>query len=190
MQRLFSFARRPSRRPLRPKKRRGLTLLETSLATLIVGLSVLAITKLILAVTQQNFYAQKTTTALMLANNMRELMIGLPLSDPSSGIHLGPNTGQSTVDKFNDVEDFSGYNANPPIDANCQSISSLSNWKQSVTITHVTPGNNGFNLIDPSQNDQGVVLDRIKVTVSYSATPSDSTTFLPIVTLEWIKSKF
>jgi hypothetical protein len=190
MQRLFSSIKRRSSAKQRPKKRRGLTLLETSLATLIVGLSVLAITKLILAVTQQNFYAQKTTTALMLADNIRELMIGLPMCDPASGVHLGPNTGQSTVDKFNDVEDFNGYTASPPIDANCQPINSLTNWQQSVTVTHVTPGNNGYNSTDPSSNDQGVVLDRIKVVVSYSATPSDSTTFTPITTIEWVKSKY
>src|SRR4051812_28842337 len=96
---IFSSSRppqQPSPRARRRAGRRGLTLLETSLATLIVGLSVLAITKLILAVTQENFYAQKTTPALMLANNMRELMIGLPFNAPAYGTHLGPNPGQTT----------------------------------------------------------------------------------------------
>src|SRR5579875_972361 len=94
---LGSVKRKQEVRAGQRSARRGLTMMETSLATLIVGLSVLAVVKLISAVTQQSFYAQKTTTALMLANNIRELMDGLPYNDPAYGTHLGPLTGQTDV---------------------------------------------------------------------------------------------
>ena len=68
---------------------RGLSLMETALATVIVGTAVLAIVRLVTAVTTQNFYAQKTTLALTLADNIREVMNGLPFSDPAIGTHLG-----------------------------------------------------------------------------------------------------
>jgi hypothetical protein len=177
-------------RILRRNRRAGLTLMETTLSTLIVGLSVLSIVRLVTAVTQQNFYAQKTTTALMLANNMRELLVGLSFNDPAFGTHLGPDVGETTVAQFNDVQDFNGYVANPPIDANRQPITSMANWRQSVTVTHVLPGNNGYNSTDPSATDSAVVLDRVTVVVSYNATPATSTNWTTITSIEWLKSKY
>jgi type II secretory pathway pseudopilin PulG len=171
-----------------PRARRAFTLLETSLATLIVGLTVLSIVKLITAVTTQNFYAQKTTTAMMLTGNLRELFASLPFNDPFYGTHLGPNTGETSVALYNDVQDFNNFSANPPIDANRQPISSLSNWRQSVTVTHVNPNN--FQLSDPVATDAACVLDRVNITVSYNPNPADSAGWTTITSIEFIKSKY
>ena len=171
-----------------PRSRRAFTLLETSLATLIVGLTVLSIVKLITAVTVQNFYAQKTTTAMMLANNLRELFASLPFNDPVYGTHLGPNTGQTTLASFTDVEDFDGFVANPPIDANRQAIPSLSNWRQSVSIVHVNPNN--FQLNDSVATDSACVLDRVTITVAYNSNPANSSGWTAISSIEFIKSKY
>ncbi len=175
----------PPRGPRRRPHPRALTMMETALATIIVGLSVLAIVRLITAVTQQSFYAQKTTTALMLASSIRELMDGLPYNDPAAGTHLGPLPGQNNVSQYNDVESFNGYVANPPIDAHRQPLSNMGNWQQSITVTHVSPTN--FTLTDPLPTDSACVLDRVQVTISYQ--PTGSATWLPIVTTEWLKAK-
>lgn len=181
---------RPMYMCARVARRRGLTLMETALATIIVGLTVVAIVKLIAAVSQQDFYAQKTTTAMMLASNMRELMAGLPFCDAANGVHLGPDSGETTVAAFNDVEDFSGFTANPPIDANRQTLSNLPNWQQTVTIKHMLPGNGGYNSTDPVATDQSVMMDRVTVVVSYSSTPSDPASWVQIVSMEWLKSRY
>jgi type II secretory pathway pseudopilin PulG len=175
------------RRKTSPRPR-AFTLLETSLATLIVGLTVLSIVKLVTAVTGQNFYAQKTTTAMMLANNLRELFASLPFNDPINGTHLGPNSGETSLALYDDVEDFNGFSANPPIDANRQPIPALSNWQQSVTVTHVNPNN--FQLTDTIANDAACVLDRIVVTVSYNPDPTDAAGWTPISSIEFLKSKY
>jgi len=167
------------------KKRRGLTMFETALATVVVGTAITAIVQLIYAVTQENFYAQKTTTALTLANDMRELIDGLPLADPAVGVHLGPTNGLTQPSQFNDVEDFANFNANPPIDAHCQAIAALSNWKQTVTITHILSGN--YNASDPVANDASVMMDRIQVLISYN--PPGTVDWYPITTVEWLKAK-
>jgi hypothetical protein len=170
------------------RPRRAFTLLETSLATLIVGLTVLSIVKLITAVTTQNFYAQKTTTAMMLANNLRELFASLPFNDPVLGTHLGPNTGETSVALYDDVEDFDNYTANPPIDANRQPIPALANWQQSVNVTHINPNN--FQLTDSVANDAACVLDRVTITVSYNPDPANPAGWTPITSIEFIKSKY
>jgi len=169
----------------RRKVRRGITLLETALATVIVGTAVLAIVRLVSAVTTQNFYAQKTTTALMLANNIREVMNGLPFNDPANGNHLGPDNGVVSVSQYNDCQDFSGFTASPPIDANRQPISNLSSWQQSVSVTHVNPSN--YLLTDSLATDAAVTMDRVKVVVSYQV--QGTATWTPIVTVEWLKAK-
>ena len=165
-------------------KRRGLTMFETALATVVVGTAITAIVQLIWAVTQENFYAQKTTTGLTLANDMRELIDGLPLADPAVGVHLGPN-GLTQPSQFNDVEDFANFNANPPIDAHCQALPALANWKQTVTITHILAGN--YNASDPVANDASVTMDRIQVLISYN--PPGTVDWFPITTVEWLKAK-
>ncbi len=174
-----------ARRHTHSRARRGVTMMETALATILVGLSVLAIVNLVTVVTQQSFYAQKTTTALMLANNIRELTDGLPYNDPAAGTHLGPLAGQNNVSQYNDVECFNGYVASPPIDAHRQVLSNMANWQQSVTVTHVSPAN--YTLVDPLPTDAACTLDRVQVTVSYKA--AGSATWLPIVTTEWLKAK-
>src|ERR1035437_6365938 len=101
------------RRRWRGRGRRGFTLLETALATVIVGSAVLALMKLVTATTTQNVAAQRMTIGLMLANNVREMMAGLPYNDPANGTHLGPDAGE-TLASFNDVEDFNGLTVSPP----------------------------------------------------------------------------
>ncbi len=167
------------------RRQRGVTMMETALATILVGMSVLSIMKLITVVTQQSGVAQKTTTALMLADNIRELTNGLPYNSSTAGNHLGPLTGMTGVSQFSDVQCFNGYVASPPVDAHGQTISGMSNWQQSVTVTHVSPSN--FRLTDSLATDSACVLDRVRVTVSYQ--PQGTSTWQPIASVEWLKSK-
>src|ERR1035437_3158225 len=72
-------------------QRRAFTLIETTLTTIIVGLAITALVKLVLTNTQQNRYTQRLTTGCLLADNVREMMAGLPFSDPSNGtLSFGP----------------------------------------------------------------------------------------------------
>lgn len=184
-------ARRTKTRPpsptRRPRRARGLTLMETALATVIVGLAVLALVNLIAATNIQTSYSQKQTTAFMLANQIREAMVGMPFNDPLTGTHAGgPNTGQTNVSQFNDVEDFDGYVASPPIDSHRQPITTLGSWQQSVSVTLIGD-NNGANLNSTTGN-LGAIVERVRVTISYRA-PSEAS-WTPITTLSWLKTKY
>ncbi len=182
---LFHLFSHQSRKPATKRQRRGLTMFETALATVVVGTAITAIVKLITAVSQENFYAQKTTTALTLADDLRELVDGLPMCDPANGVHLGPDNGVTQVSQFDDVEDFANYTANPPIDAHCQPITALANWKQTVTVTHILPGN--YTATDPSGNDQGCTMDRVLVTITYN--PPGTIDWITVASVEWLKAR-
>ena len=184
-------AKAPARGAPRRRRRGGLTMIETALATIIVGLSVLSIVKLVSVVVGQNWVAQKTTTALTLANNIRELMNGLPFNDPATGTHLGVAAG-TPITQFNDCEDFAGTLPtpagtliNPPVDSYGQPMSNMSNWRQEVYVTHINPNN--YALTDTLATDAAVNADRIQVIISYL--PQGSSTWVQITSVEWIKSK-
>ncbi len=171
-----------TRAKARGRRRRGLSLLETAMATMVVGLAVLSLIKLVATVTTQNVATQRVTIGLMLANNIREMMAGLPYNDPAIGTHLGAN-GEALA-TFNDVEDFDGLVASPPVDANRQPIPELANWKQQVTVKHVSPSN--YTLTDSLATDSACTCDRVAVTVSYQP-PGGA--WITVVTTGWLKTK-
>src|ERR1041385_4251470 len=100
------------------------TLIETSLAIIIVSTGVLAIVAAEQAYHQQNNASLKIGTALMLANEVREMTLSLPSCDPILGKeYFGPEPGETAVAQYNDLDDFAGptgggITINPPIDAN------------------------------------------------------------------------
>src|SRR5687768_17326410 len=81
----------------RPRRldRGGYTLIETALATVIVGFGILAGLRLFAACTAQSREAAERTTAMFLASNVQEAMADLPFSDPSGSPTFGlEETGQ------------------------------------------------------------------------------------------------
>src|SRR5215468_10586113 len=85
---------RVSRSDPATRRGRGFTLIETMLTAIIVGLAISALVKQVLVSTQQNRFTQRMTTGSFLANNVREMMAGLPFNDPSAGTTtFGPESG-------------------------------------------------------------------------------------------------
>ena len=66
----------PSRRHRRDA---GFTLIEAALTTVIIGTGVLAIVGAQQAYHQKNAWAQRTGTAMLLANEIREMTMPLPI---------------------------------------------------------------------------------------------------------------
>jgi type II secretory pathway pseudopilin PulG len=156
--------------------RAGFTLLETALATIIIGVGVLAIMGLFDACTQQNKAGAQATTAMLLAGHIQELMEGLPFCDPVKGAAtFGPETGE-TLSSFNDIDDFDGQTFNPPIDSTRTPVASLSQYSQVVSVMPVYPNQPSVNTDEskpaiPKTTYTGAV--RVRVKVLYRANPTD-----------------
>ncbi|MEM9374567.1 MAG: hypothetical protein AAGA55_13070, partial [Planctomycetota bacterium] len=99
----------------------GFTLIETSLATLIIGIGVVAMVDAQTAFLVSNQWSSHAASATFLANEIRELTRNLPKHDPVNGIFIGedddgnetlfgwgPDAGETTVDDFDDIDDFDG----------------------------------------------------------------------------------
>lgn len=99
----------------------GFTLIEASLATVIIGVGVLAMVDAQSSFTVSNQWSSHAASATFLANEIRELTRSLPKHDPVVGLFLqddgegapvlhgwGPDAGEVTLDDFDDIDDFDG----------------------------------------------------------------------------------
>ena len=104
-------------RPRRARARRGFTLLEASLATVIIGVGVLALVEAHTSFTRVNDWSTSAATANYLANEIRERMHALPRHDPVTGLYTDSNnilhgwgreTGEVAVTDLDDADDYDG----------------------------------------------------------------------------------
>ncbi|MCS7033160.1 MAG: hypothetical protein NZ561_04090 [Phycisphaerae bacterium] len=154
---------------------KGFTLIEAGLATVIVGTGILAALTLFATCARQNLHSQRSTVAMALANNVQEAMGSLAFFDPqrSHAVH-GPESGESLA-TFDDLDDFNNFTASPPIDANRQPITAMSQYSQVITVRPVWPNqlssnHNDSNPSIPASTYTGAL--RVRVRVMYRATPS------------------
>ena len=113
----------------------GFTLIETSMATVIIGIGVLSMVDAQSAFIVSNQWSSHAASATFLANEIRELTRGLPKHDPVNGLSLiddgsgsmvvagwGPDSGEVVVGDFDDIDDFDGmtfsYIGTPGLDDN------------------------------------------------------------------------
>ncbi len=117
---------RPTQRSLRSRATRlaraagGFTLIETSLALVIIGVGVLAFIEAQNSFIRDNAWSSEAATATLLATEIRELSRKLPRHDPVTGLWLegtgtaavlhgwGPDAGETVVEDFDDIDDFDG----------------------------------------------------------------------------------
>jgi type II secretory pathway pseudopilin PulG len=201
---MYAYSARSPHRA--PRRSRAFTLIETTLTTIIVGLAITALVKLVLTTTQQNRYTQRMTTGCLLADNVREMMAGIPFSDPSNGtLTFGPETGEALA-TYNDVDDFDGWDSTVrpdiaggqpvgPVDAARRVITEVvggvtqvpaewRNWRQQIAVDPVD--SNNLNTTYPKPNTSRVCI-RITVTISYRATPTSA--WEQVVQLRWLKTR-
>lgn len=94
----------------------GFTLIETALATVIIGVGVVAIVEAHQAFMKSNQWSTHAATATFLGGEIREMTIGLPRHDPVTGLRIaggdlegwGPEPGEVLVEDFDDLDDFDG----------------------------------------------------------------------------------
>jgi type II secretory pathway pseudopilin PulG len=165
------------------RRRRGFTLMEATLATIIVGVGVTAAMTLFDACTRQNRAAASMTTAMHLAQNIQETMAGLALVDPAFGstyfgaANIEPGQKRGVLSTYDDVDDFDGENYCPPIDSTRQPIPALSQYTQSISVWPVdkyklTQNSNPAAPDTPQTVYTGAV--RVTVRILYQRTPTDA----------------
>jgi len=186
------------------QRRAGFTLIEAALTTVIIGTGVLAIVSAQQAYHQKNQWATKTGTAMLLANEVRELTLSLPHHDPLTGtLNFGPESGEGLVDitgedgqllTYDDLDDFAGpiggdgrgagVTFNPPINALGRTVEDLGQWTQQVRVDSVLPDHINAPLSQPLGTTD---LMRVTVTVRFQG-PQDEQPW-DVTSLTWVVTK-
>lgn len=98
----------------------GFTLIESAMATVIIGVGVLAMVDAQTSFIVSNSWSSHAASGTYLANEIREMTRNLPKHDPVVGLFIeddggagilhgwGPDAGEVVVDDFDDIEDFDG----------------------------------------------------------------------------------
>ncbi len=173
-------------------QRRGFTLIETALATIIIGVGVIAIVAAQQAFHKQNAWSTHATTAMALGNEIREMTWNLPQRDPVTGDKFwGPEGNEATWVDFDDLDDFDGVGtglifsaamANGPINARRDIIVNMEGWSQTVRVFNVDPFDITTRVADGTSN-----VMEVEVTVEFQG-PNDPTP-TEMTRVSWITRK-
>jgi type II secretory pathway pseudopilin PulG len=170
--------------------RRGFTLLETALATVIVGVGILSMMALFGACTTQNRTGTQMTTAMMLGNNVQEMLASLPFHDPTFPAAPG-GTPPSNLPNFKYVDDYAAYGPmtiSPPVDSFGNTLNALSQFTQKIVVLPVNPYQLNANTNEASPNPPATSYTgaaRVRVHIYYQSTPTAPKEEL--CTMSWIR---
>jgi len=154
--------------------RRGITLAETVISTLLIGFVLVSTLQIIGPMVRSNVVHANRLVAANLANELSEEIATKRFTDPDvdSGDALGVDAGESSATRatFDDVDDYNGWTSMPPKLSTNQSNVSLNGWKRSVTVKHVllsnvntsSPTRTGVKKIVVIVKKDGVELARVK----------------------------
>jgi hypothetical protein len=161
----------------RRRTRGGFTLIETALATVIVGVGVLAMVQAQIAFHRENSWSSNASIAMRLGNEIREMTLVLPRHDPVTGTAFwGFEENELSIEDFDDVDDFDGEAANAPCDglifsaalgngplnARRQVIPNMNGWAQVVSVRNLDP-----NDVTRVVNDATSSVMEVEVLVTY-----------------------
>lgn len=149
--------------PSRHSTHRAFTLIEVTLATLMVGLLLVAAMKVVGQATSGQVLNGERNQAALLAGWLMAEIVELPYAEPVQSPVFGPEPGETTGGTraaFDDVDDYHGWSASPPVDKQGTPLANGTGYTTSVTVDYVHPDN----LNNAQVSDLGV--KRVRVTVS------------------------
>jgi hypothetical protein len=121
----------------RPGDRRGFTIAEGLIATILLGLGVVSLIVAAKSSTQVNAAGKEITEATYLAQEIREWTLKLPFSDPDLADKDNPpgQDGSDPQSFVDDLDDLMGVTYDPPRDGEGQLLHEMSGWSQTMTLT-------------------------------------------------------
>jgi Tfp pilus assembly protein PilV len=127
--------------------RRGVTLMETVIGSLLVGGVLASTIQLVAPTVRATGLAQDKLTAAALADSLLDEIAALPFQDPTDASNVnGPEAGETTGARkeFDDIDDYHAWNA-PAQQADGSDIVGLgTGWTVSVGVEHVRANNPGI----------------------------------------------
>jgi prepilin-type N-terminal cleavage/methylation domain-containing protein len=144
------------------RRSRGFSLLEVVVATLIVGIVMVAALESLGAYIRGQTHVADESRAWLLAQDLMSEILDAKYQEPDDPPLFGPEAGENAGDRatYDDVDDYHGWSASPPEYKDGTPMSNLSGWRRRITIEQISAAD----LTTPVASDQG--LRRITVEVS------------------------
>jgi hypothetical protein len=106
------------------------------MVTVIISVGVVSMLQLLAAGTVANSEGTELTVAVNLANNVREMSLGMAYYDPQQPTAW--NTKETTVAAWDNIMDLDGADFSPPIDSRRLPIGGYPGWRQVVDVESVS----------------------------------------------------
>lgn len=137
----------------------GFTLVELLIAAMLIGFAIAALLASNSAFTSANAGGINLSTAEFLIEEIRELTTCLDVVDPETETDVwGPESDETSVVDYDDLDDFDGASFSPPIDVSCAQLADFGAFTQQVTVENVFAGQ--FQTVAPDKTT-----DFVRVTV-------------------------
>ena len=122
--------------------RRAFTMVETVLATLLVGTALISTLSLIGPVMRTTEHAEREIIAQRLADELINEIAAQAFVEPGLDIYtdfLGPGDDESKTNRsgWDDVDDYHGWIGFPPKEKSGKTKASLNRWARQVKVEHV-----------------------------------------------------
>jgi len=146
--------------------RRGISLIEVTISTLLVGLVLVASLRSLGHVIGSRGATSSESRAIALAEQLTSEILDQDYEDAGGSPVFGRESGESGGDRadFDDVDDYDGWSATPPEDRSGTALPNSTNWEREVTVEFVETNDPGT----VSVTDQGT--KRVTVTVRLNGT--------------------
>ena len=147
--------------------RSGLTLVEVSISTLIVGLLMVASLQSVANIGRTWTVTNQLVDGQGLAQELIREILAQSYSDPAdpNATTWGLDTGETTRATFDDLDDYSGWTESPVKNAAGTALTGYTGWSRSVTVQKLAT--TGYAALANGAADQG--LRAVTVTVTSPA---------------------
>ena len=142
--------------------RRGLTLVEVAVSTLLVGMVLVGSLKVVGGVLRTRMTAEQIHDGTALAQELMNEILSQEYEEPTELLGFGVELSESWSNRSNwdDVDDYHNWNVSPPRLKDNSILSDYTGWRRSVSVKRVKLTNPNAN----SALDEG--LKRIEITVT------------------------
>jgi prepilin-type N-terminal cleavage/methylation domain-containing protein len=127
----------------RTAARAGMTLIETTIAMVIVSGLMVAAVGTLSASARARAVQSSYGRAYVLAQSLLEECSSARYAEPNNTAHFGRETGEDPNCRaaWNDVDDYDGWSASPPQDKSGNALTGLTGWRQQVAVALADPNN-------------------------------------------------
>jgi MSHA pilin protein MshD len=119
--------------------RRGITMAETIVSTLLVGMVLVGTIQLVAPIVRSGSVMSDKLVASNMARELSEEVGAKLFMSPSSGDveFAGPESGETRA-TYDDIDDYHGLNNSPPQMSNGTVMTHLGGWARVVKVAHVS----------------------------------------------------